>query len=100
MICARDAWVGPSGKEEGEGGRGRREAGGGWATIYGDRYGVGQSSALPRRFRFLSEWRFLDSRRASFAARVGLVALRLRGTIRARRTVSARRSSASSRLRS
>jgi hypothetical protein len=53
----------------------------------------------PRRCCFLFECLFFVSSRASFAARVGRVALRFRGTIKARRTSSVSRSSARSRFR-
>jgi hypothetical protein len=60
---------------------------------------VSQSNDLFCRVRFLFECSFFDSSLASFAARVGFVGLRFRGTTSARRTSSARRSSARSRLR-
>lgn len=58
-----------------------------------------QSNDRCWRSRFLFECFFFDSSLASFAARLGLVGFRFRGTIRARRTSSASRCSARSRLR-
>ena len=62
------------------------------------RDGDRQSAGSLRRWRLVSLRRRLSPRRASLEARVGRVALRLRGTVRAPRTSSARRSSAASRF--
>jgi hypothetical protein len=51
-------------------------------------------SGSTRRFRFLSACRFFDSKRRSFAARGGFVAVRFFGTCNARAINAASRSSA------